>query len=78
MKAALAAVPLLAGVASAGQILFCNTQSCDGSCSFQSPAGNGACIQLGGIQSAKATQVDFGCSCESGTPYLMGMSLNGH
>lgn len=76
MKAAIAAIPLLAGLASAGQILFCNTQSCDGSCSFQSPAGNGACNQLGGIQSAKATQVDFGCSCEFGTPYLIEIPMN--
>ncbi|CAI4217715.1 unnamed protein product [Parascedosporium putredinis] len=62
MKFALTIVPLLAGLASAGQILFCNTERCDGSCSFQSPAGNGACRQLGGIKSAKATQVDAGCS----------------
>ena len=60
-----ALIPVLAGIASAGQILFCNTESCDGSCSFQSPSGNGACIQLGGIKSAKATAVDSGCSCKS-------------
>ncbi|RFU73756.1 hypothetical protein TARUN_8498 [Trichoderma arundinaceum] len=53
---------LFASSAMAGQILFCNQQDCGGSCSFQSPAGNGACIQLGGISSAKATQVDAGCS----------------
>ncbi|EGR44659.1 uncharacterized protein TRIREDRAFT_112037 [Trichoderma reesei QM6a] len=53
---------LFASSAMAGQILFCNQQDCGGSCSFQSPAGNGACIQLGGISSAKATQVDSGCS----------------
>ncbi|KAK0636745.1 hypothetical protein B0T17DRAFT_613430 [Bombardia bombarda] len=55
-------IPFLAALAAAGQIEFCNTQSCDGSCSFQSPSGNGACIELGGIHSAFATQVDEGCS----------------
>ncbi|KAL6810453.1 hypothetical protein V8C40DRAFT_131589 [Trichoderma camerunense] len=53
---------LFASSAMAGQILFCNQQDCSGSCSFQSPAGDGACHQLGGISSAKATQVDGGCS----------------
>ncbi|KAH0522947.1 hypothetical protein TsFJ059_006726, partial [Trichoderma semiorbis] len=53
---------LFASSAMAGQILFCNQQDCGGSCSFQSPAGDGACHQLGGISSAKATQVDGGCS----------------
>ncbi|PKS05579.1 hypothetical protein jhhlp_008097 [Lomentospora prolificans] len=62
MKTIFAVIPLLASIASAGQILFCDTESCNGSCSFQSPSGNGACIQLGGIRSAKATQVDAGCS----------------
>ena len=66
MKTTYFVITLLSGIASAGQILFCDSQNCDGSCSFQSPAGNGQCIQLGGVGSAKATQVDAGCSCKSG------------
>ncbi|KAL7781936.1 hypothetical protein V8C37DRAFT_136287 [Trichoderma ceciliae] len=58
----LALAALFASSAMASQILFCNQQNCGGSCSFQSPAGDGRCIQLGGISSAKATQVDIGCS----------------
>lgn len=55
---------LLTSSAFAGTIMFCNQQNCAGSCSYQSPAGNGGCIQLGGISSAMATQVDVNCSCK--------------
>jgi hypothetical protein len=53
-------------MASAGQIFFASSGSCDGEGSNQSPGTEGiTCRQLGGIGSAKATEVDDGCSCES-------------
>ncbi|KAL2012273.1 hypothetical protein VTN00DRAFT_4991 [Thermoascus crustaceus] len=43
-------------------ILFCNTESCTGSCSTQTVTGDGTCRQLGGIKSADTLSLDGGCS----------------
>ena len=57
---------LLAAVgANAGSINFCSDAGCSGSCNSQQPAGDGSCIQLGGISSAQVTEVDPGCSCKT-------------
>jgi hypothetical protein len=49
-------------VAADATILFCNQQDCQGSCSTQTVAGDGACHQLGGIDSASTQSLDAGCS----------------
>lgn len=56
---------LFASLATAGQIFFSGQSDCAGDVSNQSPGPEGVdCRQLGGINSAKATQIDDGCSCK--------------
>ena len=56
---------LFATLATAGTIFFTGQGDCTGDGSTQSPGPEGLeCRQLGGINSAKATQIDDGCSCK--------------
>ena len=58
------AFPFLSSlVLGSATIEFCNTGSCDGSCSTQTvDSDGGECRQLGGIDSAKTLNLDDGCS----------------
>lgn len=66
---ALVALAALASSAAAdASILFCNQDNCAGSCSTQTVPGDGACRELGGIESAQTQSLDPGCSGKSKPP----------